>query len=187
MKWYKSMFGHICRNNVLLSTSDSSFSYLYSKVLVLLNIPGTVKGQHTGGLQWLLQCIQLVKVDWLLHASSNPIKASFVSMAQQWLVNGEGLWLSSLDYLLVCYIQHSSLIVQYVVCYQSVIRNSNNSNGYVNNRELITHLTPINPPPQIQILNLMVGFFSQTHVSGGVIIKHISLLNSLYRSVFLNF
>ena len=51
MKWYKSMFGHICRNNVLLSTSDSSFSYLYSIVLVLLNIPGTVKGQHTGGLK----------------------------------------------------------------------------------------------------------------------------------------
>ena len=110
MKWYKSMFGHICRNNVLLSTSDSSFSYLYSIVLVLLNIPGTVKGQHTGGLKDSVVIIVHPTCKGGL-ASSNPIKASFVSMAQQWLVNGEGLWLSSLDYLLVCYIQHSILIV----------------------------------------------------------------------------
>jgi len=36
----------------------------------------------------------------------------------------------------------------YVVCYQSVTRNSNNISGYVYNREFIT-----------KILNLTVGFF----------------------------
>ena len=61
------------------------------------------------------------------------------------------------------------LTVLYVVCYQSVTRNSNIS-GYVSNREFITQPTPVShSPQQIQILNLMVGFFSQTHVTGGVI------------------
>ena len=57
-----------------------------------------------------------------------------------------------------------------VVCYQSDIRNSNNISGYVYNREFITQPIPINhSPPQIQILNLTVGFFSQTHVFGCII------------------
>ena len=63
------------------------------------------------------------------------------------------------------------LTVLYVVCYQSVTRNSNSISGYVYNREFITQPTPIPTPRQIQILNLTVGF-SQTHVPGGVI-KHI--------------
>ena len=49
-------------------------------------------------------------------------------------VNGEGLWLNSLDYLPVCYTQPSILTVWHVVCYQSVTRNSNNISGYVYNR-----------------------------------------------------
>ena len=70
-----------------------------------------------------------------------------------------------LDYLPVCYTQCSILTVLYVVCYQSVTRNSNIS-GYVYNRELLTKPTPIS-----HLLN-MTFFFYQTHVSGGVI-KHI--------------
>jgi len=62
-------------------------------------------------------------------------------------VNGEGLWLNSLDYLPVCYTQRSLLTVLYVVCYQSVTRNSNNSSSYVYNRELITQATPISHSP----------------------------------------
>ena len=62
------------------------------------------------------------------------------------LVNGEGLWLNSLDYLPVCY-THSILTVVHVVCYQSVTRNSNTISGYVYNRELITLPTPISHSP----------------------------------------
>ena len=71
--------------------------------------------------------------------------------AQQWLpgqrVNGDGLWLNSLDYLPACNTQCSILTVLYVICYQSVTRNSNNSSGYVYNRELITQPTPISHSP----------------------------------------
>ena len=67
--------------------------------------------------------------------------------AQQWLpgqwVNGEGLWLKSLDYLHVYYTQRSILTMWYVVCYQSVTRNSNNISDYVYNKELITQPAPI--------------------------------------------
>ena len=62
-------------------------------------------------------------------------------------VKGEGLWLNSLDYLLVCYTQCSILTVLYVVCYQSVTRNSNNISGYVYNIEYITQPTPISHSP----------------------------------------
>ena len=62
-------------------------------------------------------------------------------------VNGEELWLNSLDYLPVCYTQRSILTVLYVVCYRSVTRNSNNISGYVYNRELITQPTPISHSP----------------------------------------
>ena len=57
-----------------------------------------------------------------------------------------GRGLNSLDYLPVCYIQRSILTVLYVVCYQSVTRNSNIS-GYVYNREFITQPTPISHSP----------------------------------------
>ena len=73
----------------------------------------------------------------------------------------EGLWLNSLDYLLVCYTQRSSLTVWYVVCYQSFTRNSSNSSGKVYNREFITQPTPISHSPiLILIFNLTVLFFS---------------------------
>ena len=62
-------------------------------------------------------------------------------------VNGEGLWLNSLDYLHGCYTQCSISTVLYVVCYQSVTRNSNNISSYIYNRELITQATPINHSP----------------------------------------
>ena len=74
------------------------------------------------------------------------------SLPGQW-VDGEGLWLNSLDYLLVCYTQRSIVTVWHVVCYQSVTRNSNSS-GYVYNREFITHPTPI--------LSLTGCFFSNS-------------------------
>ena len=61
-------------------------------------------------------------------------------------VYGEGLWLK-LSGLSVCCIQCTSLTVWYVVCYQSVTRNSNNSSGYVYNGELITQPTPISHSP----------------------------------------
>ena len=69
------------------------------------------------------------------------LKAQHLLPEQQ--VNGEWLWLNSLDYLLVCYTQRSILTVLYVVCYQSVTRNSNNISGYIYNREFITQYTTI--------------------------------------------
>jgi len=79
---------------------------------------------------------------------------------------------------MTCYNQRSILTVLYVVCYQSVTRNSNNSSGYVYNREFITQPTLFSHDPrplqQIKIVNLTVGFFSQTHVSGGVFKKYFS-------------
>ena len=87
-----------------------------------------------------------------LHRRIIGSKSHGVSLkAQQSLpgqrVNGEGLWLNSLDYLPVCYTHHSMLTVLYVVCYQSVTRILNNSSGYVYNRELITQPTPISHSP----------------------------------------
>ena len=82
--------------------------------------------------------------------------------------NGEGLWLNSLDSLPVCYTQHSILTVLYVICYQSVTRNSINSSGYVYNRELITQPTPISHSPGNFKIENIGCIFSQTHVSGGV-------------------
>ena len=64
------------------------------------------------------------------------------SLPGQW-VNGEELWLNSLDYLPVCYTPCSILTVLYVVCYQSVTRHSKNISGYVYNREFITQPTSI--------------------------------------------
>ena len=113
----------------------------------------------------------------LLHRRIIGSNAHGVSLkAQQSLpgqrVNGEGLWLNSLDYLPVCYTHHSMLTVLYVVCYQLVTRILNNISGYVYNRELITQPTQISHSlRQFQILNLTVGFFSQTHISCGVIKK----------------
>ena len=89
-------------------------------------------------------------------------------------VNGEGLWLNSLDYLPVCYTPCSILTVLYVVCYQSVTRHSKNISGYVYNREFITQPTSIShstphPPGKFKFWIWRLDFFSQTHVSGGVI------------------
>ena len=94
-------------------------------------------------------CMCTVKTDsWV----QNTTKGSHVSLkAQQSLpgqrINGEVLWLNSLDYLSVCYTQRSILTVFYVVCYQSVTRNSNTISGYVYNREFITLPTPISHSP----------------------------------------
>jgi len=38
---------------------------------------------------------------------------------------------------------YSAFYVNSVVCYHSVTRNSNNISGYVYNRDIITHPTPI--------------------------------------------
>ena len=58
----------------------------------------------------------------------------------------------------------------YVVCYQSVTRNSDNISGYVYNRELITQPKPIShSPSKFKFWILQLDFFSQTHVFGGVI------------------
>jgi len=82
--------------------------------------------------------------------------------------NGEGLWLNSLDYLPVCYTQRSILTVVYVVCYQSVTRNSNNISGYVYNRAFILPtLHQLGTPPANSNFE-SDRFFSQTHVSGSV-------------------
>ena len=91
---------------------------------------------------------KLVWIQSLFHLKAQVwIQSLFHLKAQQSLpgqpVNGEGLWLNSLDYLPVCYTQRSMLTVLYVGYYQSVTRNSNNSSGYVYNRELITQPTPI--------------------------------------------
>ena len=80
------------------------------------------------------------------------------------------------------------LTVLYVVCYQSVTRNSNNISGSVYNRELTESLHQLATPTprQIQILNLTAWLFSQTHVSGGVIknilVSKISVTFNLYAS-----
>ena len=50
---------------------------------------------------------------------------------------------AQLDYLPVGYTQRSMLTALYVVRYQSVTRNSNNSSGYAYNSEFITQPTPI--------------------------------------------
>jgi len=54
---------------------------------------------------------------------------------------------------------YSILTVVYVVCYQSVNRNSNNNSGYVYNRELITQPTPISHFPANSNFELKVEFF----------------------------
>ena len=130
-------------------------------------------GTYICGLNWKLYVWKLLKTNAKQIIMTSQYK-SLKLKAQQSLpgqrVKGEGLWLNSLDYLLVCYTQCSILTVLYVVCYQSVTRNSNNISGYVYNIEYITQPTPISHSPrQIQILNLTVGFFPQTHISGGVI------------------
>ena len=87
----------------------------------------------------------------ILRPHHNEMVSSSSLMAQQSLpgqrVNGEGLWLNSLDYLPVCYTQHSILTVLYVVCHQSVTSNSNNISGYVYDRVSITQPTPISHSP----------------------------------------
>ena len=59
------------------------------------------------------------------------------------------------------------MIKLYVVYYQSVTRNSNNSSLQQRAHNPAYTNKPL--PRQIQILNLTVGFYSQPHVCDGVI------------------
>ena len=103
-------------------------------------------GTYICELNWKLYVWKLLKTNAKQIIMTSQYK-SLKLKAQQSLpgqrVKGEGLWLNSLDYLLVCYTQCSILTVLHVVCYQSVTRNSNNISGYVYKRELIIQPTPI--------------------------------------------
>ena len=65
------------------------------------------------------------------------------SIVRECLKAQQSLWAISLSVILEC----SILTVLYVVCYQSVTRNSNNISGYNYNRELITQPIPISHSP----------------------------------------
>ena len=107
-------------------------------------------GTYICELNWKLYVWKLLKTNAKQIIMTSQYK-SLKLKAQQSLpgqrVKEEGLWLNSLDYLLVCYTQCSILTVLYVVCYQSVTRNPYTISSYVYNRELITQTTQISYSP----------------------------------------
>ena len=106
--------------------------------LIQLSITSVIKHFY----KWFSCCFwksltALCNTLWLC----NVLKGA--TIANRAVSKWEGLWFNSLDYLPVCYTQHSMLTVWYVGCYQSVTRNSNNTSGYLYNREFITQPIPI--------------------------------------------
>ena len=101
------------------------------------NVFVTILSTLVQSMQWqrIVTTLMLCNIDpYYLHKGATIATRP----ANKWL------WLNALDYLPVCYTQCPILAVLYVVCYQSVTRNSNTTSSYVYNREFITQPTPIN-------------------------------------------
>ena len=112
--------------------------HIYPSQGIFCSVPLLITRFMCGQNTLILNILQInIYVNRLLTPQQSP-------PGQQ--VNEEWLLLT-LDYLPVCYTQRSMLTVMYVVCYQSVTRNSINSSGLVYNREFITQPIPISHSP----------------------------------------